>query len=573
MTGPLRPVGWRWAAPALILISAWVLSACGPSSPPQITDVSPSPSQGAVHTDVPLKITFAIPMNERSVESRLRIRTKKGHPPPHCHIAKVAAGGQSGCYFHWSSGGRVMELLHPNNPFRPVTTYHVSLNGGIQARDGAVDSLSHSWQFSTEGGPQLSWTFPGNGGTVGPNQAISINFSRLMNTTTVAKALTITPQPPGGYRLARNPRVPGRYLVEPVHPLVPGQTYKLSLARSALDVDGNKLQHPATLHFKVGELGSSLSVVFPAGSSATNYTQVLSATPPEMAHDPASLRVLATAPAGHHYSNLWPSPDGVRVAYTLAGNNPIQILDLSTGKTVSVLGSTAASAAAWSPNGQQLAFVDSGALRLYTVASASSVTLSSPGLTMSGPLSWRPDGAVLAAEAQASGSPGRVALLSPGLKAITFLPTSQSTSTTEQQPVWGPAGATLAFALGSGHAPALWTYRPSNSSQPLDRLLATGGMPVGFLDGNTVLLRAPAGSLYAVNTTTGQETLVVGRRAHQYPQAAAANSATRQLVFTRVAAGQTQVFLANADGSGLVDITNFTQKQALDAGTPSFTGG
>lgn len=558
------------AAAPLLLVLASALSACGPLTPPQITDVSPAPSQGGVHTSHALIVTFDSAMNEKSVEYRLYLRTRKNRRPPDCSVARAARDLSTGCHFYWPTA-RVMELRHPHHPWRVITTYRVAITSGIRAADGAVNSLSHSWEFSTEGGPQVSSIFPSQGGTVGPYQAISINFSRDMNPAAVRQSITLSPEPQGGYQLMSSRLVPGRFLIEPSAPLSPGGSYTLAVARSALDVDGNRLQKAVSEHFTVGPLGSSTSVVFPAGASAADFTEVLAASPPEVSGDPPSTRIIASAPAGQHYLYVWPSPDGSRIAYELGGNQPIQVLDLATGKTVSVLGSTGADGAGWSPQGQQLAFVVGGALRLYTVSNATSVTLSA-SLNMRGPLNWRPDGQVLAAVAEPSSDPTRVALLSPALQAVTFLPSSSSSVAAQSEPIWSPDGSTLAFAVGSGTATALWIYRPADASSPLSQVAAQAGEPLAFLNSGSVLVRQPSGSLAAVSTTTGTVTQVVGATGGQYPEQVTATAVGRQIAYTLPVGRQVQVLLANDDGTGRQSLTAFSSAGPQVAGTPYFTG-
>ncbi|MGA8206819.1 MAG: Ig-like domain-containing protein [Candidatus Dormiibacterota bacterium] len=568
-TGPRRLVGLLGMV--LVGLAGSSLAGCGPLNPPQITDVSPAPSQGAVHTSDPLVITFNMAMNEKSVEDRLYLRTRKDHRPPDCRISRAAKGLKTGCHFAWTEG-RVMRLVHPHHPWAVITTYRAALLGGIEAANGAVNTLSHSWEFSTEGGPQVSATSPGNGGTLGPDQAISINFSRDMNPEAVKKAVALTPAPVGGYQLQESSSVPGRFLLEPNLPLQPGVSYKLAIAKSALDVDGNQLQRPAVVHFVVGHLGSTSTVVFPAGPSSSDYTEVLAASSPQLPGDPPALRVLATAPSGQHYLYTWPSPDGDRLAVELAGNQPIEVIDLSTGKSSTVLGSTGSSSAAWSPDGQQLAFVVGGILRLYTVANSTSLTLATSP-QMRGPLNWMPDGQVVAAVAVPTADPTRVALLSPALKAITFLPTSSSAVAAENDPVWSPDGSSLAFGVGNSSLPALWIYRPLDAGSPLGLVADQAGQPLAFLDLDTILVRESDGALAAVSTTTGTTTVIVGSKAGQFPLSAAANAVGRQISFTLEVAGRVQVYLANDDGTGVVTLTGFSAKLPLDAGPPSFVGG
>ena len=554
----------------LAALVAVALAGCGPLAPPQITNVLPPPSQGGVHTNVPIEIIFSVPMNERSVETRLSLRNRRGRPAPGCDLRLAAAGRATGCRFVWSDGGRIMRLVHPGHPLATVTTYRVELAGGIASRQGAVNSLSHSWAFSTEGGPSLSSTYPSNHGVVGPDQAVAINFNRAMNRASVARAVSLTPAPTGGYTLAANPKVPGRFLLNPVRPLAPGTTYTLTVTRAALDVDGNHLQAGARVTFTVGKLGSTPTIDFAAGASPTDYTEVLAASLPEVAGDPPSVRLLATAPAGKHYVFASASPNGQYLATELAGNQEIQVADMATGKASAVLGSTGSTAALWSPDSQQLAFLAGGALRVYTVATRISMTLSAPAAALGGPLAWRPDSSVLAAVAAPKGTASRIALLSPSLKAVTYLGTS--TAGPEGDPVWNEQGTGLAFSVGTTAAPAVWLYQPADVVAPLRLLHRAAGQPVAFLSSGSILVRTASGSLEALSPTTEQVSPVVGALGGQYPISAAVDDPGRVLAFTRDRAGFVNLFLANQDGTGVSPLTAFDKSLPMNAGPPTFVG-
>ncbi|MHB1525871.1 MAG: Ig-like domain-containing protein [Candidatus Dormibacteria bacterium] len=551
---------------------AGLLGGCGPLAPPQITNVAPNPSQGGVHTNVPIMITFSVPMNEATVERALGIRSRQGRPPPGCAVSVAARGGHTGCRFEWSDGGRVMRLIHSGHPLAVVTTYRVSLAGGIESSAGAVNPLSHSWAFSTEGGPSLSSTYPASGGSLGPDQAVALNFDRAMSPNSLAPAISLSPSPSGGYAILPNPSVAGRFLLEPVHPLLPGTSYTLTVTRAALDIDGNHLQARVVTKFTVGRLGSAPAVDFLAGASATDYTQVLAASPPQVPGDPPTLRVLATAPPGQHYSFALGSPDGQYLATELSGNSSLEVTDLGTGKVSSVLGSTASTGAQWSPDSQQLAFLSGGALRVFAVTPGTSVTLSALA-SLEGPLAWRPDSTVLAAVAVPAGSNPRIAILSPTLKAVTYLATSSSSTAAEGNPIWSPSGSSLAFSVGTGASPAVWIYQPANSTSPLSQLLRGAGQPLAFLSSSAILVRTASGSLASLATTAGTETVVVGPTRGEYPVAAAVNVSGRQLAYTRSQSGYVQLFLANDDGSGAVALTNFGPAHPLQAGPPTFIGG
>ncbi|MHB8392978.1 MAG: Ig-like domain-containing domain [Candidatus Dormibacteria bacterium] len=570
-TAPVRPFGRARAIAAGCAcgLLAAIVSGCGPLSPPQITAVFPPPSQGGVHTNVPVEIIFTVPMNEVSVEKRLTLKNRKGRPSPGCDLAKAWRGRPTGCQFVWSDGGRVMRLVHPHHPWAVVTTYRVNLGGGIASRQGAVNALSHSWGFSTEGGPSLSSIFPANQGVLGPDQAVSINFNRAMSLRSVEAAVSLTPSPTGGYTIAANPRVPGRFLLNPVHPLQPGTAYTLAVSRGALDIDGNHLQAAAKVKFTVGKLGSTTTIDFPAGPSPGEYTEVLAASPPQVLGDPPILRLLATAPAGQHYSFAEVSPNGQYLAAELTGGAGIEVTALATGKTDSVLGSSGSTTAVWSPDSQQLSFLAGGALRVYTVGTNVAVTLSAPA-SLGAPLAWRPDSSVLAAVASPAGSPSRVALLSPALRAVTYLGTS--TAGDEGSPVWGPQGTSLAFSVGTGAAPAVWLYQPGNAADPIHLVLRNAGQPLAFLSSGSILVQFASGELSALSPTTDTESPVAGAVAGEYPVSAAVDTSGRQLAYTRAAGGYAELFLANQDGTGTVPLTAFGPGQPLNAGAPSFAG-
>ena len=546
-----------------------LLAGCGPQSPPQITDVLPPPSQGGVHTNVPIEIIFNVPMNQHSVEDRLSIRSRKGKLPPGCDVGRAARGESTDCHFVWSDDSTVMKLVHPGHPLAVVTTYRVNLDGGIASRQGAVNSLSHSWAFSTEGGPSLSSVFPADHGLLGPDQPMAVDFNRAMDQSSLAAAITLTPAPVGGYTIEANPKVVGRFLVVPARPLVPGETYTLTVTRRALDTDLNKLQAGARVTFTIGKLGSTTTVDFAAGPSPNDLTEVMAAPIPQEQGDPPALRLIEAAPSGQHYALAEVSPNGQYLASELSGQ-ALEVTDLNTGKATSVLGSSSSTEAVWSPNSQALAFLSGGALRVYTVATNTAVTLSAPA-SLGGPLAWRPDSSVLAAVAAPSGTAARIALLSPALRAVTYL--GASSAAAEGNPVWNPQGTSLAFSVGTTANPQVWLYQPEDTVAPLRELAKAGGQPLAFLSSGSILVHLASGALAALAPTTETTTTVVSAQDGQYPLAAAVDTTGRELAFTRTEAGFVQVVLANEDGTGSADLTAFSKTDPLDAGTLTFVGG
>lgn len=516
-----------------------------------------------------ITIVFSVPMDRRSVETRLSVRSRRGKPLPGCDLRLAAAGERTGCHFAWGDGGRVMKLRHPDHPLAVVTTYRVNVAGGIRSAAGAVNSLGHSWGFSTEGAPGLTSTFPSTGGSLGPDQAPALDFGRAMRDSSLTGAISVTPAPSGGYAVAANPTVPGRFLLEPARPLVPGTTYTVTISRAALDVDGNHLAAAARFKFTVSGRGSAPGLDFPAGPSPGSYTRVFATATPEQAGDPPGLRLLTSAAAGQHYSLAAGSPNGRYLATELAGGHPLEVLDLATGKMATILGSTGSKLVAWGPDSLKLAFLAQGALRVYTLATNQAVTLSATA-TLTGPVGWRSDGQVLAAVAQGSGS-ARIALLSPSLSAVTYLAPPRA-SASAGAPVWSPQGDSLAFSVGAGASPQVWLYSPGAGASPFSELAKKGGAPLAFLNSSTLLIRDSAGDLAALAITGGAITRLVGPAHGHYPQDTAVTAAGRQLAFTRESGGYLQLYLANAGATTEAPLTAFGPSMPLNAGPPVFTG-
>ncbi len=509
-------------------------------------------------------------MNERSVEERLRVRDRRGRGIPGCSIRRAATGHRTGCRFRWQDR-RVMRLVHPGHPLRVSTTYRVALAAGIATRSGVRSTLAHSWLFVTEGPPVVSGTEPGPGGTVSSIAAPVITFSRAMRAATVARAVTLRPLPPGGVSVEPNRTDPTRFLVEPRRPLVSGASYTLTVSRAATDVHGNHLPRGVRIRFTSGGPGSASGVVFAAGSVPGRLSEVLAAVPPAAGGDPATVRLLYGSPGGPQLLAVWPAADGRYLAVEPAGPRLLRLVDLASGSVTAIPGSAAAVAAAWSPDGAQLAFIARGALRVYTAATGGSVTLARAS-GLEGPISWRPDGGLLAAGLALPGSPSRIVLLSPALRALSFLPPGGDPSASQTDPVWSPDGTRLAFATASADGPRLWWYQPDDPAQPMAPIGTVVGTPIAFLDSGTVLVHDRAGGLVRVSAATGTTQTLVRAVPGGGPIPAAVSVAARQVAFARVTDGYAQILLTSDAGAATVPLTAFGPADPLQAGPPALIG-
>jgi hypothetical protein len=94
-------------------------------------------------------------------------------------------------------------------------------------------------------------TSPGAGdGNVDPAAYLSLSFSRAMNVGALAGAVSIEPDTP--LSLREDPADGRRVIVAPQVLLQPGTSYTLVVDRGALDVDGNPLRAAGHLRFQTG---------------------------------------------------------------------------------------------------------------------------------------------------------------------------------------------------------------------------------------------------------------------------------------------------------------------------------
>ena len=535
----------------------------------------PAPASSSVATSAPILIAFNTSMDPGAVERRLRITARRLHrlgpaTLPGCSLRRAAAGQPTGCHFAWGAGDRVLRLLHPGHPFAVAATYRVLLLGGVRSAAGGVNGLAHAWTFVTEPAPVVTAVTPGLGSSLDPLAAPTVTFNRPMAAAATASAITLRPGPPGGITVLPSRRNAARFLVEPADPLTPGVRYTLTVSRRARDAHGNRLAHGLRVTFTAGAFGHSPAVVFRAGPPGAGALAVLAATAPAAPGDPPSLRQLYRAPAGVPIVADWPSPSGAWLAVELAGR-PLQVVASSGGQpAVAVPDSAGVTGAAWSPGSHRLAFVAHGTLHLYTRSTGQVATVATAD-PVTGGLAWRPDGALIATTVRLPSGLTRIALLSPALQALSFLPPAGG-GADQSAPVWSPDGATLAFQVSDPLGPQLWLYRPGDAAVPTTRLPGVRGTPVAFLDPSTVLLTTESGGLARTDLSTGTVAPLVAAPPAGPPLAAAVTVADRQVAYTALRHGYGQILLVNSDGTGAVDLTDFGPALPWSAGPPAVTG-
>jgi len=229
----------------VLLLSAALLAGC--DSPPQILDISPGRGAREVPTNQPVRIHFDRPLDRASVASRFSLKPK--------------VSGQ----VDWEAANT---LVFRHETLEPSKQYLVSLVGGYRDAAGNVNGLNHSWSFQTESAPELRSTTPAQGeAQVDPASYLNLAFSREMDAESFRGAVTFSPAVP--YAVRSDPNDGNRILIAPRSLLDPSTDYQVSISANATDADGNHLA-PTKLRFRTGEVRSLARwITFVASESGT----------------------------------------------------------------------------------------------------------------------------------------------------------------------------------------------------------------------------------------------------------------------------------------------------------------
>jgi Bacterial Ig-like domain/WD40-like Beta Propeller Repeat len=185
-----------------------------------------------VPSDAPIRVRFDRAVDETSVASRFRLEPGV--------VGQVT----------WQ-GNR--ELVFEHRPLQPATSYQVVLDPGYRDAQGTVNSLRHSWSFSTEGAPSLIGSSPAAGeGAVDPAAYISLTFSRAMDLRSLAHTVSVSPSVP--FSLRQDPSDSRRVILAPGALLEPGQPYTVAVTQDARDAHGNTLRNGSAISFSTDDL-------------------------------------------------------------------------------------------------------------------------------------------------------------------------------------------------------------------------------------------------------------------------------------------------------------------------------
>ena len=506
------------------LLACGLGSAC--SIPPQIVDYTPERGSQSVPTNQPIKITFDRPMDQETVAARFRLEPS-------------VAGSVS-----WPNP---RQLLFTHATLKTGAHYEVVLEAGYRDAAGTVNDLRHHWPFQTEPAPALTGATPAPGDAgVDPASYLTLAFSRQMDLSSLESAISITPTT--GISLRPDPTDGRRVIVAPRSLLEPNLDYSVAVTREARDADGNQLGSGSVVSFRTGAarplqhwltfvttasdptVAGGIWIVdengFPrllyAGGAAgfswsTDGSRLLVEGENggwvdwRLGADPIPLQLTAGWAA-----HLAP---GLGIAYVEGGDLSQR---LESGE--SVLLAQGVEAAAVSPNGRTVAYLrlgDSGwEIDALDVELKAQYRLQTSSQTLSA-LAWAPDGSALA---YLAGSGGRLELHVRRL---------------------GGAGGDSVVAAGLLEPPA-W--------QDPRHLLFTATVP-GPAGSQTVIFKRAVTDSAAVPLDPGAS-LPTGLGAVVSQPRASPDG--RQIAFLASGAtGAQQVWLMNADGTGLTQLTRY----------------
>ncbi len=498
---------------------------CG--TPPQIVVIAPERKAIDVRSLEPVRISFDRAMDQQSVATRF-------------HVEPSVRGR-----LVWE-GDRVLSFEH--DAFRAATTYRISLDGGYSDRLGRSNGLRHGWAFQTEAAPVLTGSSPAAGeANVDPAAYLGISFSRPMDLTSLARAVSLSPDV--RFSLRADPADARRVVVAPESLLEPNRQYTVAVTRDAGDVDGNPLRAGTVLGFSTGGLRSLHHWVTFAAQEAPGSVpsgiwivdenrfprQLVGASVSAYSWSPDGTRLLIRRPDGS-----WADQPVGELALTLpfradwAGFLRGGGYVYRDGGALRMLGrdgqmetiATGVGEAVVAPGGSRIAFTRSGPggeeIRAYDVDLHTQYRIQAEARAADG-LAWAPDGLALAYRLR-NPDPVRSQLRVRSLHGSG--PTTTAAIGDVSTPTWQGDSVHLIFnaTVGTAAGPLARVFRvPATAAAP-EALSPAAGLPTaGGLD---VLAVAPSPDGH-------------------------------QIAFLALAGGRSAVWLMNADGTGLNQLTSF----------------
>ena len=514
----------RLAVSLAFLVLASLGAAC--DSPPQIVEISPGRGAQEVRTNAPVRIRFDRPVNKASVGASFNLLP--------------AASGE----LAWPDAST---LVFNHTTLRPDAEYEVILAPGYRDASGKSNPLRHSWKFHTEPPPALRSTTPAAGDQgVDPAAFLTLVFSREMDPASVGSALSFAPA--ADFSVRSDPGDAKRLVVAPQTLLDPSSHYELAIAPGAKDVDGNSLP-AAQLSFTTGPVRSLRRLItFIAGQTSSDpgtgvWMVDSGGFPRQLVAGPVDgflwtadgLGLLVRRPGGSWeqvtlgsnqvrlpFSASWAAYLGEAAGYVYLDGRRLRRL-LPDASTVDI--ATGVDEAAVSPDLARVAFsvhdLGGAEIRGYDVALRAQYRIQREALPISA-IAWSPDGRRLAYLEESAGAGTlqlRVKTLGGAGTAATLATGSIS------RPVWSAGSNDLIFSaeieVAGGASTRLFRL---NTALPPPRLTSAGALPAA----------GPGDSWNPRPSPDGH-----------------------QIAFLAGSPASAQVWLMNADGTGLARLTRF----------------
>jgi hypothetical protein len=498
----------------------------GCDSPPQILDISPERGARDVHTNQPVRIHFDRPLDRGSVASRFSVKPRVP--------GEVA----------WEAPNT---LLFHHDTFQPNTQYVVGLTAGYRDAAGHVNGFNHSWSFQTEVAPELRSTSPAHGeANVDPAVYLGLAFSREMDAESFRGAVTFSPAV--AYAVRSDPSDARRILIAPRSLLEPSTDYEVSVKANATDADGNHLA-PSKLRFRTGQVRSLTRwitfVVTESGANAGSGIWMVNEAGFPRILEEAAVDAFSWSPDGSNL--LVRHPDRSWTDYPLAAN-PI------------TLPFTADWAAYLGP-GSGYAYLDGSRLsRLLPSGSSLLIATGVESAAVSADLNR-------IAFTQPSGAETDIRLYDVSLRAQFRV---QRETAQVSGLVFAPSGSRLAYLLSNGLAEQVQLRVKSFSGAAKATTVALGelGNPAWLAGSNDLIFSA------RVDVSGGRQWRVFRVNPALPPSRLTATAAIgpaadgdaflpqpspdgHQIAFLYGATESAQVWLMNADGTGLSRLTGF----------------
>ncbi|MBI2763381.1 MAG: Ig-like domain-containing protein [Chloroflexi bacterium] len=164
--------------------------------------------------------------------------------------------------FSWNGS---TAIFTPSRKLPQDTTFTISIASGVEDLAGNVDPVGLDvWTFATVGPPFVLRATPSDGASGVPlDGTIELVFDRLMDTTSVERAISLAPS--ANVTAAWS----GSVVTLSLGPgLVPGTVYTLTVASAAADTGGSRLRAPYRQTFTTVGSGLNVTAVIPADGVA-----------------------------------------------------------------------------------------------------------------------------------------------------------------------------------------------------------------------------------------------------------------------------------------------------------------